>query len=104
MLNQKQILSTQPPVVGQVWYSESTGNYFRIDETNDQQVIVTRLATEFEGQVLRVNKKHGDSHVWPVDAFRVKDLRVVATNLTRFESWLWLAIDEETQLLRRKDG
>lgn len=88
MLNQKQILSTQPPVVGQVWYSESGANYYRIDEINGEQVSVTRLASEFEGQVLRSNKKHGDSHVWPVSAFKVKDLRVVATNLTRFESWL----------------
>ena len=88
MLNQKQILSNQPPVVGQVWYSESAGNYYRIDEVNGEQVSVTRLASEFEGQVLRPNKKHGDSHVWPVNAFKVKDLRVVAINLTRFESWL----------------
>jgi hypothetical protein len=88
MLNQKQVLSAQPPVVGQVWYSESTGNYFRVDEADSKQVIVTRLAFEFEGQVFRSNKKHGDSHVWPVSAFKVKDLRVVATSLTRFESWL----------------
>lgn len=88
MLNQKQIASTQPPVVGQVWYSESGGNYYRIDEVDGEQVSVTRLASEFEGQVLRSNKKHGDSHVWPVNAFKVKDLRVVGTNLTRFESWL----------------
>lgn len=88
MLNQKQILSTQPPVVGQVWYSEHTGNYFKIDETDGQRVTVTRLAGEFDGQVFRSHKKHGDSHVWPVSAFKVKDLRVVATNLTRFESWL----------------
>lgn len=88
MLNQKQIASTQPPIVGQVWYSESSGNYYRINGVNSEQVSVTRLASEFEGQVSRSNKKHSDSHVWPINAFKVKDLRVVGTNLTRFESWL----------------
>ena len=88
MLNQKQIASNQPPIVGQVWYSQSARNYYKIDSVNGGQVAVTRLASELDSQVFRSNKKHGDSHVWPVSAFKVEDLRVVGTNLTRFESWL----------------
>jgi hypothetical protein len=84
MLNQKQIASTQPPIVGQIWFSESTRNYFLIDET----VTVTRLAYEHEGVTYRVDKSQPDTHNWNVSTFRSQDFRVVGTNPTRFNSWL----------------
>ena len=86
MLNQKQIASTQPPVVGQVWISRETKNYYRIDGINDGLVQVQRVAREFEGQVER--GRENDTYYWPVSTFKLKDFQVVALNSTRFESWL----------------
>lgn len=86
MLNQKQILSTRPPVVGQVWYSQSSTNYFRINATDGERVQVQRVAYEFEDKVIRGRKD--DTYWWSIETFKLPDMRVVATNLTRFESWL----------------
>jgi hypothetical protein len=88
MLNPKQIASMQPPVVGQISFSESTGNYWLVTETANQTATVTRLAYEYEGRVYRVNKVRLDAHNWNVETFRNDDLRVVGTNPTRFNSWL----------------
>lgn len=86
MLNQKQILSNQPPVAGQVWYDESSQNYYRIDAVSGDLVQVRRLAYEYDDKVKlgRVD----DIYCWRVNTFKLKNFRVVATNLTRFESWL----------------
>lgn len=88
MLNPKQIASMKPPVVGQIWISESTDNYYEITATDGETVTVTRVAYEVDGKVYRVNKSQPDTHNWDVGTFKVKDLRVVGTNPTRFHSWL----------------
>jgi len=87
MLNPKQIASSQPPVVGQIWFSESAGNYYLIDAVTEGRIVtVTRLAYEFEDKVSRVNKP--DTHHWDVSTFKGSDFRVVGTSPTRFNSWL----------------
>lgn len=87
MLNQKQILSTQPPVVGQIWLSQDTKNYYRIDAVDDELIVtVQRVAYESNGQVFR--GRENDRYFWPVSGFESDNFRVVATNPTRFESWL----------------
>ena len=87
MLNQKQILSTQPPIVGQIWLSQDTKNYYRIDAVDDELIVtVQRVAYESDGQVYR--GRETDRYFWPVSGFQIDNFRVVATNPTRFESWL----------------
>jgi hypothetical protein len=87
MLNQKQIASTKLPVVGQVWISQDTRNYYRINGfTDDGLIQVQRTCYEFEGRVYR--GRDGDTYYWPISTFKLPNLRVVATNSTRFESWL----------------
>jgi hypothetical protein len=85
-LNQKQIASTKPPVVGQVWISQDARNYYRIDAVNGEQVQVQRLGYEFENGVRK--GRADDTYYWPISTFKLKNFRVVATNPARFESWL----------------
>ena len=86
MLNQKQIASAQPPVVGQVWISSETKSYYCIDAVNGDIVQVRRVAFECDDKVCR--GREDDTYHWRVETFKGKNFRVVALNLTRFESWL----------------
>lgn len=86
MLNQKQIASGQAPVAGQVWYSEEAKNYYRVDEVLDGSVKVQRVAYEFESAIY--NGRQTDTYYWSPNTFTLSNFRVVATNLTRFNSWL----------------
>jgi len=86
MLNQKQIASSQPPVVGQVWISEDARNYYRVDGIEGDLVQVKRMCYELDDKIYQ--GRENDTYYWPIGTFKLPNFRVVATNPTRFESWL----------------
>jgi hypothetical protein len=78
---------------GEVWLSQYSGNYFRIDRVDGDQVSATRLGyVENIGQLNEKShlsrKRHGDSHVWSIATFNLKDFRRIARNNLKFEAWL----------------
>ncbi len=77
----------------EVWLSQSTGNYFRINAIEGEQVSVTRLGhVENIGQLSErsyLSRKSMDAapYFWHLSSF-TKDLRRVARNAAKFEAWL----------------
>lgn len=82
----------ETPKVNEVWLSQSTGNYFRVDEVDDNQVSVTRLGYvtdigQSNEQSYRLEKRTPETHCWNLKSF-TRDLRRLARKASKFEAWL----------------
>lgn len=73
------------PQVGQVWIANDTGNYWRIDGVDGNQVSVTRLGYAQDSQDYITPN---DSYAWDMSTFRTKTLRIIARKSAKFEAFL----------------
>jgi hypothetical protein len=76
------------PEINQVWMSESTGNFFRVDEIEGEKVSVTRLGYRREdGSGAKSHKPFPETYCFALGSFPTLG-RIVAHNAERFEQWL----------------
>ena len=73
-------------MVNEVYISNSTGNYFRIDEIAGTQVRVTRLG--FRGTDGKDVARVDGPYCWPADTLHQPDFRRVAHDATKFEAFI----------------
>lgn len=71
--------------IGEVYISNTTRNYFRIDEINGDKITVTRLGFEYEGRDV---VQPSGPYYWPADTFQLPDFRRITRNAAKFEAFL----------------